>query len=136
MYKTCNYTMSIFYKSISLDKKIQIDKINDLTSAQQIVLKDEIKIALDEMQNMQAKVEEEPKSIHNDIWLHRVNVKINIANQFLRILDLQQDKNQTYKTKYKYKLKQLIENKIGIVAYNNLEQKAHMLTMSEIMNEE
>ena len=128
--------MSIFYKSISLDKKIQIDKINDLTSAQQIVLKDEIKIALDEMQNMQAKVEEEPKSIHNDIWLHRVNVKINIANQFLRILDLQQDKNQTYKTKYKYKLKQLIENKIGIVAYNNLEQKAHMLTMSEIMNEE
>ena len=136
MYKTCNYTMSIFYKSISLDKKIQIDKINDLTSAQQIVLKDEIKLALDEMQNMQAKVEEEPKSIHNDIWLHRVNVKINIANQFLRILDLQQDKNQTYKTKYKYKLKQLIENKIGIVAYNNLEQKAHMLTMSEIMNEE
>ena len=128
--------MSIFYKSISLDKKIQIDKINDLTSAQQIVLKDEIKIALDEMQNMQAKVEEEPKSIHNDIWLHRVNVKINIANQFLRILDLQQDKNQTYKSKYKYKLKQLIENKIGIVAYNNLEQKAHMLTMSEIMNEE
>ena len=136
MYKTCNYTMSIFYKSISLDKKIQIDKINDLTSAQQIVLKDEIKIALEEMQNMQTKVEKEPKSIHNDIWLHRVNVKINIANQFLRILDLQQDKNQTYKSKYKYKLKQLIENKIGIVAYNNLKQKAHILTMSEIMNEE
>ena len=128
--------MSIFYKSISLDKKIQIDKINDLTSAQQIVLKDEIKIALEEMQNMQTKVEKEPKSIHNDIWLHRVNVKINIANQFLRILDLQQDKNQTYKSKYKYKLKQLIENKIGIVAYNNLKQKAHILTMSEIMNEE
>ena len=127
--------MSIFYKSISLDQKIYVDKINELTSEQQTVLQDEIKIAVDEMKFMEARVKKEPKSIHNDTWLHRVNVKINIANQFLRILDLQKTKNDTYKNKYQYKLKELISNKIGITAYKNIEQKAHMLTMSEIMDE-
>ena len=84
---------------------------------------------------MESRVKKEPKSIHNDTWLHRVNVKINIANQFLRILELQKNKNDTYKNKYQYKLKELISNKIGITAYKNIEQKAHMLTMSEIMDE-
>tara|TARA_Y100000114_G_C11669832_1_gene283214 strand:+ start:334 stop:717 length:384 start_codon:yes stop_codon:yes gene_type:complete len=127
--------MSIFYKSVSLDQKIYVDKINELTSEQQTVLQDEIKIAVDEMKFMQSRVKKEPKSIHNDTWLHRVNVKINIANQFLRILELQKNKNETYKNKYQYKLKELISNKIGITAYKNIEQKAHMLTMSEIMDE-
>ena len=127
--------MSIFYKSISLDQKIYVDKINELTSEQQTVLQDEIKIAVDEMKFMEGRVKKEPKSIHNDTWLHRVNVKINIANQFLRILELQKTKNDTYKNKYQYKLKELISNKIGITAYKNIEQKAHMLTMSEIMDE-
>ena len=127
--------MSIFYKSISLDRKIYVDKINELTSEQQTVLQDEIKIAVDEMKFMESRVKKEPKSIHNDTWLHRVNVKINIANQFLRILELQKNKNDTYKNKYQYKLKELISNKIGITAYKNIEQKAHMLTMSEIMDE-
>ena len=135
MYKSCNYTMSIFYKSVSLDQKIYVDKINELTSEQQTVLQDEIKIAVDEMKFMESRVKKEPKSIHNDTWLHRVNVKINIANQFLRILELQKNKNDTYKNKYQYKLKELIYNKIGITAYKNIEQKAHMLTMSEIMDE-
>ena len=136
MYKSCNYTMSAFYKSISLDQVIHVDKINELTADQQTVLRDELRIAVDEMIFMERRVKSEEPSLRNKTWLHKVNKKINICNQFLRILDLQQDKNQTYKSKYKYKLKQLIENKIGIVAYNNLEQKAHMLTMSEIMNEE
>ena len=127
--------MSIFYKSVSLDQKIYVDKINELTSEQQTVLQDEIKIAVDEMKFMKSRVKKEPKSIHNDTWLHRVNVKINIANQFLRILELQKTKNDTYKNKYQYKLKELISNKIGITAYKNIEQKAHMLTMSEIMDE-
>tara|TARA_Y100000401_G_C8260169_1_gene192895 strand:+ start:258 stop:641 length:384 start_codon:yes stop_codon:yes gene_type:complete len=127
--------MSIFYKSVSLDQKIYVDKINELTSEQQTVLQDEIKIAVDEMKFMESRVKKEPKSIHNDTWLHRVNVKINIANQFLRILELQKTKNDTYKNKYQYKLKELISNKIGITAYKNIEQKAHMLTMSEIMDE-
>ena len=127
--------MSIFYKSISLDRKIYVDKINELTSEQQTVLQDEIKIAVDEMKFMEARVKKEPKSIHNDTWLHRVNVKINIANQFLRILELQKTKNDTYKNKYQYKLKELISNKIGITAYKTIEQTAHMLTMSEIMDE-
>ena len=127
--------MSIFYKSVSLDQKIYVDKINELTSEQQTVLQDEIKIAVDEMKFMESRVKKEPKSIHNDTWLHRVNVKINIANQFLRILELQKNKNETYKNKYQYKLKELISNKIGITAYKNIEQKAHMLTMSEIMDE-
>ena len=127
--------MSIFYKSISLDRNIYVDKINELTSEQQTVLQDEIKIAVDEMKFMESRVKKEPKSIHNDTWLHRVNVKINIANQFLRILELQKNKNDTYKNKYQYKLKELISNKIGITAYKNIEQKAHMLTMSEIMDE-
>ena len=127
--------MSIFYKSVSLDQKIYVDKINELTSEQQTVLQDEIKIAVDEMKFMESRVKKEPKSIHNDTWLHRVNVKINIANQFLRILELQKNKNDTYKNKYQYKLKELISNKIGITAYKNIEQKAHMLTMSEIMDE-
>ena len=87
------------------------------------------------MKFMEARVKKEPKSIHNDTWLHRVNVKINIANQFLRILELQKTKNDTYKNKYQYKLKELISNKIGITAYKTIEQKAHMLTMSEIMDE-
>tara|TARA_R100000353_G_scaffold144246_1_gene103263 strand:+ start:303 stop:686 length:384 start_codon:yes stop_codon:yes gene_type:complete len=127
--------MSIFYKSVSLDQKIYVDRINELTSEQQTVLQDEIKIAVDEMKFMESRVKKEPKSIHNDTWLHRVNVKINIANQFLRILELQKNKNETYKNKYQYKLKELISNKIGITAYKNIEQKAHMLTMSEIMDE-
>ena len=127
--------MSIFYKSRSLDRKIYVDKINELTSEQQTVLQDEIKIAVDEMKFMESRVKKEPKSIHNDTWLHRVNVKINIANQFLRILELQKNKNDTYKNKYQYKLKELISNKIGITAYKTIEQKAHMLTMSEIMDE-
>ena len=135
MYKSCNYTMSIFYKSVSLDQKIYVDKINELTSEQQTVLQDEIKIAVDEVKFLESRVKKEPKSIHNDTWLHRVNVKINIANQFLRILELQKNKNDTYKNKYQYKLKELISNKIGITAYKNIEQKAHMLTMSEIMDE-
>ena len=99
--------MSIFYKSVSLDQKIYVDKINELTSEQQTVLQDEIKIAVDEMKFMESRVKKEPKSIHNDTWLHRVNVKINIANQFLRILELQKNKNDTYKNKYQYKLKEL-----------------------------
>jgi len=34
MYKSCNYTMSAFYKSISLDQIIHVDKINELTPEQ------------------------------------------------------------------------------------------------------
>ena len=41
--------MSAFYKSISLDQIIHVDKINELTPDQQTVLRDELRIAVDEM---------------------------------------------------------------------------------------
>ena len=82
MYKSCNYTMSAFYKSISLDQIIHIDKIGDLTPEQQTVLRDELNIAVEEMKFMEKRVGMEELSIQNTTWLHRVNVKINICNQF------------------------------------------------------
>ena len=78
MYKSCYYTMSVFYKSISLNKIVYVDKINDLTQEQQLVLKDELKIAVDEMKFMEARVKSEASTIRNTTWLHKVNVKINI----------------------------------------------------------
>ena len=45
--------MSAFYKSISLDQIIHVDKINELTSDQQTVLRDELRIAVDEMNFME-----------------------------------------------------------------------------------
>ena len=71
MYKSCNYTMSAFYKSISLDQIIHVDKINDLTQEQQTVLRDELKIAVDEMKFMEKRVKSEAPSIQNDTWLHK-----------------------------------------------------------------
>ena len=44
--------MSAFYKSISLDQIIHVDKINELTPDQQTVLRDELRIAVDEMNFM------------------------------------------------------------------------------------
>ena len=92
--------MSAFYKSISLDQIIHVDKINDLTQEQQTVLRDELKIAVDEMMFMERRVKSEAPSIQNDTWLHKVNKKINICNQFLRILDVQKDQKISYKNKY------------------------------------
>ena len=125
--------MSVFYKSISLNQIVYVDKINDLTQEQQLVLKDELKIAVDEMKFMEARVKNEASSIRNTTCLHKVNVKINICNQFLRILELQKTENETYKKKYESKLQELIESKIGSKTYKVFEQKAHILTMSEIM---
>lgn len=136
MYKSCYYTMSVFYKSISLNQIVYVDKINDLTQEQQLVLKDELKIAVDEMKFMEARVKNEASSIRNTTWLHKVNVKINICNQFLRILELQKTENETYKKKYESKLQELIESKIGSKTYKVFEQKAHILTMSEIMKDQ
>ena len=85
------------------------------------------------MKFMEARVKNEASTIRNTTWLHKVNVKINICNQFLRILELQKTENETYKKKYESKLQELIENKIGSKTYKVFEQKAHILTMSEIM---
>ena len=136
MYKSCNYTMSAFYKSISLDQKIHIDKIGDLTPEQQTVLRDELNIAVEEMKFMEKRVGMEELSIQNTTWLHRVNVKISICNQFLRILDLQKEEKASYKNKYETNLLNLLINKLGRKTYDAIEQKAHMLTISEFMEKE
>ena len=91
--------MSAFYKSISLDKIIHVDKINELTPDQQTVLRDELRIAVDEMNFMERRVKKEAPSIENNTWLHKVNKKINICNQFIRILDMQQEQKTSYKSK-------------------------------------
>jgi len=133
MYKSCNYTMSAFYKSISLSRVIHVDKINDLNSSEQTVLKDELKVAIEEMKFMVARVKKEQVSTENETWLHKVNKKINICNQFIRIIDLQKEKSKTYKTQYEDTFKNLLINKLGVKTYEAMEQKAHMLTITELM---
>ena len=133
MYTPCNYTMSAFYKSISLSKIIHVDKINDLSSSEQTVLKDELKVAIEEMKFMVARVKNEQISTENETWLHKVNKKINICNQFIRIIDLQKEKSKTYKTQYEDTFKNLLINKLGVKTYEAMEQKAHMLTITELM---
>ena len=133
MYIPCNYTMSAFYKSISLSRVIHVDKINDLNSSEQTVLKDELKVAIEEMKFMVARVKKEQVSIENETWLHKVNKKINICNQFIRIIDLQKEKSKTYKTQYEDTFKNLLINKLGVKTYEAIEQKAHMLTITELM---
>ena len=135
MYKSCNYTMSAFYKSISLDQIIHVDKINELTPDQQTVLRDELRIAVDEMIFMERRVKSEEPSLRNKTWLHKVNKKINICNQFLRILDLQKEQKSVYKTKYEDTFSNLLIKKLGKDTYESIQQKAHILTMSEIMDE-
>ena len=133
MYTPCNYTMSAFYKSISLSRVIHVDKINDLNSSEQTVLKDELKVAIEEMKFMVARVKNERISTENETWLHKVNKKINICNQFIRIIDLQKEKSKTYKTQYEDTFKNLLINKLGVKTYEAIEQKAHMLTITELM---
>ena len=133
MYTPCNYTMSAFYKSISLSRVIHVDKINDLNSSEQTVLKDELKVAIEEMKFMVARVKKEQLSTENETWLHKVNKKINICNQFIRIIDLQKEKSKTYKTQYEDTFKNLLINKLGAKTYEAIEQKAHMLTITELM---
>ena len=135
MYKSCNYTMSAFYKSISLDQIIHVDKINELTSDQQTVLRDELRIAVDEMNFMERRVKKEAPSIENNTWLHKVNKKINICNQFIRILDMQQEQKTSYKNKYEETLSNLLIKKLGKSTYEAIQQKAHMLTISELMEQ-
>ena len=135
MYKSCNYTMSAFYKSISLDKIIHVDKINELTPDQQTVLRDELRIAVDEMNFMERRVKKEAPSIENNTWLHKVNKKINICNQFIRILDMQQEQKTCYKNKYEETLSNLLIKKLGKSTYEAIQQKAHMLTISELMEQ-
>ena len=135
MYKSCNYTMSAFYKSISLDQIIHVDKINELTSEQQTVLRDELRIAVDEMNFMERRVKQEAPSIENNTWLHKVNKKINICNQFIRILDMQQEQKTSYKNKYEETLSNLLIKKLGKSTYEAIQQKAHMLTISELMEQ-
>ena len=127
--------MSAFYKSISLDQIIHVDKINDLTQEQQTVLRDELKIAVDEMMFMERRVKSEAPSIQNDTWLHKVNKKINICNQFLRILDVQKDQKISYKNKYENTFSNLLIKKLGKSTYEAIQQKAHMLTISELMEQ-
>ena len=133
MYTPCNYTMSAFYKSISLSRVIHVDKINDLNSSEQTVLKDELKVAIEEMKFMVARVKKEQLSTENETWLHKANKKINICNQFIRIIDLQKEKSKTYKTQYEDTFKNLLINKLGVKTYEAMEQKAHMLTITELM---
>ena len=133
MYTPCNYTMSAFYKSISLSRVIHVDKINDLNSSEQTVLKDELKVAIEEMKFMVARVKKEQVSTENETWLHKVNKKINICNQFIRIIDLQKEKSKTYKTQYEDTFKNLLINKLGVKTYEAIEQKAHMLTITALM---
>ena len=133
MYTPCNYTMSAFYKSISLSRIIHVDKINDLNSSEQTVLKDELKVAIEEMKFMVARVKKEQVSTENETWLHKVNKKINICNQFIRIIDLQKEKSKTYKTQYEDTFKNLLINKLGVKTYEAMEQKAHMLTITQLM---
>ena len=133
MYTPCNYTMSAFYKSISLSRIIHVDKINDLNSSEQTVLKDELKVAIEEMKFMVARVKKEQLSIENETWLHKVNKKINICNQFIRIIDVQKEKSKTYKTQYEDTFKNLLINKLGVKTYEAMEQKAHMLTITQLM---
>ena len=135
MYKSCNYTMSAFYKSISLDQVIHVDKINELTADQQTVLRDELRIAVDEMNFMERRVKKEAPSIENNTWLHKVNKKINICNQFIRILDMQQEQKTSYKNKYEETLSSLLVKKLGKSTYEAIQQKAHMLTISELMEQ-
>ena len=127
--------MSAFYKSISLDQIIHVDKINDLTQEQQTVLRDELKIAVDEMLFMERRVKSEAPSLQNDTWLHKVNKKINICNQFLRILDVQKDQKISYKSKYEDTFSNLLIKKLGKTTYEAIQQKAHMLTISELMEQ-
>ena len=128
--------MSAFYKSISLDQIIHVDKINELTSDQQTVLRDELRIAVDEMNFMERRVKKEAPSIENNTWLHKVNKKINICNQFIRILDMQQEQKTSYKNKYEETLSNLLIKKLGKSTYAAIQQKAHMLTISELMEKD
>ena len=128
--------MSAFYKSISLDQIIHVDKINDLTQEQQTVLRDELKIAVDEMLFMEKRVKSEAPSLQNNTWLHKVNKKINICNQFLRILDVQKDQKISYKSKYEDTFSNLLIKKLGKTTYEAIQQKAHMLTISELMEQD
>ena len=128
--------MSAFYKSISLDQIIHVDKINELTSDQQAVLRDELRIAVDEMNFMERRVKKEAPSIENNTWLHKVNKKINICNQFIRILDMQQEQKTSYKNKYEETLSDLLIKKLGKSTYEAIQQKAHMLTISELMEQD
>ena len=127
--------MSAFYKSISLDQIIHVDKINELTSDQQTVLRDELRIAVDEMNFTEKRVKKEAPSIENNTWLHKVNKKINICNQFIRILDMQQEQKTSYKNKYEETLSNLLIKKLGKSTYESIQQKAHMLTISELMEQ-
>ena len=128
--------MSAFYKSISLDQIIHVDKINELTPDQQTVHRDELRIAVDEMNFMEKRVKKEAPSIQNDTWLHKVNKKINICNQFLRILDVQKDQKISYKNKYENTFSNLLIKKLGKSTYEAIQQKAHMLTISELMEQD
>ena len=127
--------MSAFYKSISLDQIIHVDMINELSPEQQTVLRDELRIAVDEMNFMERRVKKEAPSIENNTWLHKVNKKINICNQFIRILDMQQEQKTSYKNKYEETLSDLLIKKLGKGTYEAIQQKAHMLTISELMEQ-
>ena len=84
---------------------------------------------------MEKRVQSEEPSLRNKTWLHKVNKKINICNQFLRILDLQKEQKSAYKTKYEDTFSNLLIKKLGKDTYESIQQKAHILTMSEIMDD-
>ena len=60
---------------------------------------------------------------------------INICNQFIRILDMQQEQKTSYKNKYEETLSNLLIKKLGKSTYESIQQKAHMLTISELMEQ-
>ena len=87
------------------------------------------------MNFMERRVKKEAPSIENNTWLHKVNKKINICNQFIRILDMQQEQKTSYKNKYEETLSNLLIKKLGKSTYESIQQKAHMLTISELMEQ-
>jgi len=87
------------------------------------------------MNFMERRVKKEAPSIENNTWLHKVNKKINICNQFIRILDMQQEQKTSYKNKYEETLSNLLIKKLGKSTYEAIQQKAHMLTISELMEQ-
>ena len=84
---------------------------------------------------MERRVKSEAPSLQNNTWLHKVNKKINICNQFLRILDVQKDQKISYKSKYEDTFSNLLIKKLGKTTYEAIQQKAHMLTISELMEQ-
>ena len=124
--------MALTFNSKQIDKVVSIDDVGKLSNPEILLLKDELMMAINNMEDSIKKFKQEQQEFYDKEWHQKVRRKQQVCKAFLsQLIDLDYDES-LFRAIYDKHFSQIILEYIDHQQYRFINDKARSLAIAEL----